>query len=308
MKTILITGSSGFIGEYLTIKFKQDYNIIGIDLSDNHLQICNKFYQGDISDLKFLSKIFNEYKIDLVIHTAAIKSLSSCEDNKKLALNINYDATKNLYLLCKTNNTKLIYISSDQVFYGDLGNYKENDKKVPINYYGQTKSMCEDYLITKPTVTICRTALVFGKVPINQAELFNNIKEKDHIIVQGFIVEHIKERLQKNLPIYLTNDEFCNPTSTNLLYRQIKKIIDLDLSGIIHCCGRERIDRYKFGIKIASILNLDSNLIFPVKSIERLRPKDVSMSIAESEAKLQMKFDNIQQMLVIEKENKHENL
>lgn len=88
-----------------------------------------------------------------------------------------------------------------------------------------------------------------------------------------------------------------SPTSVELIYRQIKEVINKNISGILHCCGGERISRYEFGLKIAKFYNLDSQYISPEDSNDPLRPKDVSLNVKESQKKLGFIFDNIEEML-----------
>jgi len=308
MKTILITGSSGFIGKYLAINFKSGYKVIGIDLDNSSNLICDKFYLGNICDSDIISKIFIENNIDYIIHAAAIKSLNLCEKNKELALDVNYEATKKLYNIAKKHKSKFLYLSSDIIFNGNSGYHEEYSKKNPINYYGITKAMCEDLLMNDPDVAICRTAMVFGRVPKNQKYLFNKIKDYTTLQVQGFIIDHIIYKLKNKNNILLSNDEFCNPTSVDLLFRQIRRIIEFNINGIIHCCGGERISKYEFGEKIATFFNLDSKLILPIKSNDSLRPKDVSMNFKESEDKLDMIFDDVLTMLEMGRIKKNENI
>ena len=87
-KTILITGSSGFIGFHLVKKLLNEYpniNIIGLDnmndyydikLKEDRLSILNKypnfkFIKGSISDKELVDNLFNEYKPDIVVNLAA---------------------------------------------------------------------------------------------------------------------------------------------------------------------------------------------------------------------------------------------
>lgn len=297
MKKILITGSSGFIGQYLACEFSKHYEVIGTDvgaLSNNYL---TKFYQCDIRDKETILRIFMENKIDIVIHTAASKSIPWCEANPIESEDINLNASNFLFEVSKENNIHFIFVSSDIVFSGDEPMYKIGSKKDPINNYGKYKDVFEEIIRNSPKVTICRTALVFGKIPENQFDLKRSMFEKSELVVQGFIVEHVVDRLQNNKKICLPKDEFCSPTSNHLLYLQMEKIASKQVYGIVHCCGSERISRYDFGLKIADYFKLDSNLVTPTVHTDPLRPIDVSLEYIESEKKLGFKYLNIDEML-----------
>jgi len=216
MKTILITGASGFIGEYLAKEFSKNFNIIGIDIIQNKNSFFKEFFTLDIRNYKKVKNIFKKNKVDIVIHSAAVKDLQWCEGNKKEAYSINHLSTIQLYKLSRINNAKFIFISSDQVFDGKRGDYHENSIKNPINYYGKLKVLSEEFLKNKPNVAICRTAMVFGKIPENQKKIFNKIKQKDFLVVQGYIIDHLVYRLKHNQKIKLSKEEWCNPTSNSL--------------------------------------------------------------------------------------------
>ncbi|RRD37461.1 NAD-dependent epimerase/dehydratase family protein [Fusobacterium nucleatum] len=298
-KTILITGLNGFIGQYIGKELMKDFKVIGLDIVDNNEKKCDEFYLGDIRDKNLLEEIFSQNKIDIVIHLGAEKALIKCENNKKESYEINYQATMNLYKLSKKYQAKFIFISSDQVFDGKLGNYQEDSFCSPINYYGELKLKVENDLLKEKdkNIAICRTALDFGKIPENQREIFDSVKKNDKLLVQGFIIDHIIYKLNSREKIILPQNEYMSPTSVELIYRQIKEVINKNITGILHCCGGERISRYEFGLKIAKFYNLDSQYISPEDSNDPLRPKDVSLNVEESQKKLGFMFDNIEEML-----------
>lgn len=296
-KTILITGASGFIGEYLSKRFGNEYDIIGIDIMDDNEALFKKFYKVDICNGNEIKKIFQENSINYVIHCAAAKHLKWCEEHRDQSYDSNFLATKNLYKLSKSIGAKFIFLSSDQVFDGRNGNYKESSEKHPINHYGTLKDLSEDYLLKDKSVAICRTAMVFGKIPENQKTFFEEIRDKDYLVVQGYIVDHVLYKLKNNQRIVLPKDEYCNPTNTCLLYRQIESIVKNDLSGIFHCCGGERISRYDFGKKIACLFKLNDSNIDSSQSNDVLRPRDVSMSSEESSKITRIRYSKINEMI-----------
>lgn len=296
-KRILITGASGFIGRYLCEILSNQYQILGIDIKDQKADKRYKFIKLDICNFKKLMELFDKYNFDIVIHSAAAKHLVWCERNRDKSYQTNFVATKNLYGLAKQKKAKFIFVSSDQVFDGKGGNYHEASSKHPINHYGTLKDLCEEFLIEDKGVAICRTAMVFGNIPDNQKKLFNKIKEKEFLIVQGYIMDHLIYRLKNKKGILLPEDEFCNPTSTNLFSKQIITVIEKNLTGILHCCGGERVSRFEFGKTIARLLNLNPAYIDSSPSNDILRPKDVSMKTNKTEKLMGFNFPKIKQMI-----------
>lgn len=298
LKTVLVTGSSGFIGSDFVRQYNSKYRIIGLDLmnpEDDNLLYMQ--YIGDVCNKGLLDNIFDKQEIDIVIHTAAEKSLILCEKERERAYRINYEATMYLASLAESYNAHFIFISSDQVFHGDSKYSAEDCKTNPINYYGKLKSMVEAKLKGKPNVSICRTALVFGEIPNWQKNYFDSIKSDETLAVQGFIVQQTKYCLENGLKIILPADEFVSPTHVRLLSNQIDTIIRNNIFGILHCCGGDRISRYEMGLEIATHYGLNNKFICSNGVENPLRPKDVSLNCEKTEHLLNMRFPDFKTML-----------
>ncbi len=298
-KTILVTGSNGFIGSAFATYAKDKYFLIGLDRISRHCDRlgCDAEYQIDVKDSDAVEKLFLQYKIDAVIHTAAEKSLIQCEQNPQAAYEVNYAASKRLYDLCLKYHAKLIYLSSDQVFDGRKGNYSETAPVSAINNYGKLKIMVENLLLRDSSVAICRTALVFGEIPPEQTEYFDTIKEQPDLAVQGYIVQQTVNCLSKGLPIHLPDDEFVSPTHVMELSKQLVAVIERDAHGILHCCGKGRISRYEMGLEIASHYKINAGSIVHASGNNPLRPKDVSLDCTHTESCLGFEFMNFRKAL-----------
>lgn len=295
---ILITGCNGFIGKGFIKEYSHKYKIIGVDKIKDIQKIKNyKEYNIDICNLVEIEKILLEDKITCIIHTVAEKSLINCEENKEIAYKINYETTMKLAELSKKYNIKFIFISSDQVFDGKFGNYKENSETNAINYYGQLKIMVEEKLKSLNRCAICRTALVIGSIPNEQKEYFDSIKMQSELAVQGFIVQQVQFCLKNNLKIHLPADEFVSPTHIKLLAKQLDIIIEKDLTGIFHCSGNDCISRYQMGKMIASKYKLNDMYIDGSEGTNPLRPKNVSLNCEYTENKFGIKFSSFEEML-----------
>lgn len=179
---IIVTGDKGFLGSRLANKLKNDHIVIGLNRK-----------VGDMSDFKVVHDFISKHKPDVVIHCAAIGDIRKCEENKELAYKSNYIATKNIASACVDNNSRMVYISSDQVYdaFTD-GQISELTSTNPNNYYGQLKVMSEKDV--------------------------QNIVPKNHIArigwqydwcqdSRGGILELVSKAILTNTPVY------CNPNT-----------------------------------------------------------------------------------------------
>lgn len=298
-EVILVTGCNGFIGKGFIEEFSYKYKIIGVDKIKSSSKVRDyKEYNFDISNLEKLEEVLLSDKVTCIIHTAAEKSLINCEKNKEEAYKINYETTIKLAELSEKYKIKFIFISSDQVFDGKQGNYKENDKVSAINYYGKLKIMAEEKLKNISKCAICRTALVIGNIPEEQKIYFDSIKMQSELVVQGFIVQQVKYCLKNNIKINLPINEFVSPTHVRLLAKQLDVIIEKDISGILHCSGNDCISRYEMGKMIATKYNLSDTCINGAEGTNPLRPKNVSLNCEYTEKKLEIKFLSFNEMLM----------
>ena len=122
---------------------------------------------------------------DIVIHAAAFTNVDDCEKNKDRAFAVNVQGTRNIADAVEKIGAKVVYISTDFVFDGKKGMYKEIDSTKPINYYGITKlngerivdKLLDDYIIA-------RTSVLYGWNPFSQnfaTWLINQLENRNKI-------------------------------------------------------------------------------------------------------------------------------
>ena len=134
MKT-LVFGASGFVGFYL----KRYFNAVGTAQSDkNGNRKVNFLNENEIV------KIINSEKPDLIINSAGLTNVDECERNPDLAFKLNGDSVRTIARESQKINAKFVQMSTDYVFDGAKGNYKETDSTNPINVYGKSKLLGEE--------------------------------------------------------------------------------------------------------------------------------------------------------------------
>ena len=127
---ILITGGDGEFCKHL------------VEQGKKHSFLTPTKKEADISDYCQLDRYFYEHqsKFDIVIHAAAItRPMVIHEDNPTLSIKTNIIGTSNMVLMCEKYNKKIVYISTDYVYKGIDGNYKEIDAMKPFTKYGWSK-------------------------------------------------------------------------------------------------------------------------------------------------------------------------
>jgi len=274
---ILITGGLGYIGRFIRKYLKDKYEVISTDCK-NQQDIEYKFEYLDITDIAQVNSQLTLLKPDVIIHLAGIKDLNFSQKNKEITYNINVNGTKNLIEACKGSGTKMIFLSTDYVFDGQKGLYKEEDRVNPQTYYGVTKVEAEKLIRDSlDNYAIIRTGGVFGAYDKAMSPLFS----------------WLLDNLKAGRPIEAFVDVYNSPTPLKVLGDGIEKLIKTDKTGVFHIAGPERINRFDFFKKIAAHFGFDEDLIKPIKNKDSdqsfLRPKDISLDTSRAKAALDIK-------------------
>jgi len=241
IKRILITGANGYVGSNLTTYLSPKYQIYSTDLTPSKKA---QFFPADIAKYNEIYSVIEKSSPEIIIHTAGLSSLGECEKNPKKAYAVNVLGTRNIINAVKKLNpkSKLVFMSSDYVFSGDRGNYKEDDERIPKTVYGKTKVESENDIVGNlENYLIVRSANIYGR----GGNFFN------------FLIGSLESGISND---YFSN-LFYTPTPIDYLLKALEFLIARDFKGIIHIAGREKVSRYEFALKAALALGKDRSLI-----------------------------------------------
>jgi dTDP-4-dehydrorhamnose reductase len=253
MKNVLVTGGSGLLGQHINIAVSNKFNLHTI--YKNHIGNCKKFPSSkvDILNKSELQLIFQKFKPEVVIHTAAITNPVPKENQSvKEYFDTNVTATKSVVQLCERYHSKIIYISTDLVYAGYRGSFlKEDAKLIPASLYAETKLVGEMKVKeSTDNYLILRTALLYG---------FGLNHSRSHF-------HFMYDELRKNKPIKLFIDQFRTPISLKDSAQIITELAGMNLKAeIINLGGKERVSRFELGEMLCSITGFDKNLIQKIK-------------------------------------------
>lgn len=164
---IAITGKSGLLSQELQ-KIYPD--LIILDRLKYNIIYSN------------ISKKIKNINPDIIIHAGAITNSNIVKKNPIQAIKTNIIGTANISNYCINENKKLIYISTDYVYEGSSGNYRETDPVLPYNEYAWTKLGGECSVKLVPNSLIIRTSFGDSKFPYDVAWV-NQLVSKDYVDV-----------------------------------------------------------------------------------------------------------------------------
>jgi dTDP-4-dehydrorhamnose reductase len=238
---ILITGSNGLLGQKLLHKLRGDSNVELIATSKGTNRVSEKnnytYFDLDITNENTVAKLISEQKPNVVINTAAMTNVDLCEDNKAECDALNVNAVQYLADACQQIDAHLIHISTDFIFDGEDGPYKEEDKPNPLSYYGLSKLKSEQLLEAHAVKwTVLRTIIVFG------------VGER---LSKGNIVLWAKGALAKGDPLNIIDDQFRAPTLAEDLADACISAAKKKAYGIFNASGKDIMSIYEIVERIA---------------------------------------------------------
>lgn len=172
---VLMIGGFGFIGKHVIEAISHSHSItvfsdpIAVEENQTYSkQRGLRVITGDVTDTAAIKRAFAIEKPDAVIHLAALTGLNKCNQNPSLAFSINVFGTYNVIMECITTSSKLIFISSREVYgEGVVGRTAEDTQLSPNNVYGTTKMLAEKLVTWAKSkfglkCTILRLTNVYG--------------------------------------------------------------------------------------------------------------------------------------------------
>ena len=249
---ILITGANGLLGQHL-VKLLLDttaHDIIATGKGEPRYVVQDSrlhYYALDITDGMAVHLLFEKLLPDTIVHCAALTQADECELNPIKAWEINVTATRFIVDAAKKINAFLIFISTDFVFDGMNGPYKETDTVNPVSYYGSTKVAAEKAVAESGLpYAIARTCLLYGNILIG---------------TRSNIVSWVKENLEQGKKIKVVGDQWRTPTYVEDLAKGILLIVEKKATGFFHISGEDFLSPYDMAVATADYLHLDKSLM-----------------------------------------------
>lgn len=284
---ILVTGASSSPG-YKTV----------LELSARGYDVLAIYNQHDFPDVDRVRKIrldltqfdkvvefLHQEKPDLIVHMAALGDVDKCEEDRALAWLVNVEVTRVLARQARKLSIPFLYLSTDYVFDGERGMYREDEPPCPVNYYGLTKLIAEEVVRSMlDKFLIVRTSAIYGLGPGRPN--FGKV---------------LIEKLSKGESVRALVDQYLSPTLNTMLAKAIAELLEKNVwNEIFHIAG-ERVSRYEFAIKLAEKFGFDKSKIEPIymKDIawKAKRPRDSSLDTTKARKLISVEFYSLEKSL-----------
>lgn len=259
---ILITGSTGLLGQALVTQLRRSSEVMGLSRHTASAGGPVASFVCDLTDGEATRRVVRQLKPELIIHAQALANVDRCEQEPALAYAQNVQTTANLLQACEERpSCGLVYVSTDYVFNGTKSTpYDEQDAPCPLGVYGSTKLAAEQLVLSRTRTVVVRTSTLFGS---------GRATFCDSIVLQ----------LKAQTPVEAFVDQVTSPTYTEDLAAGIQELITVLFPSwqpthprLYHVVNSGGCSRLAFATRIAELIGADAALIRAIPMAAQRRP------------------------------------
>ena len=258
---ILYTGSNGLLGQKIsraTPTFPQ-HEFLATSRGANRIQNMGTaaYASMDITNSEDVLRVVEEFQPDVIIHGAAMTHVDECELYPEQATLVNVGGTRNMAEAAQQVDAHLVHISTDFIFDGKDGPYKEEAEPNPVSHYGWTKLEAEKIIEQLSSYSILRTVLVIGMA---------------EDLSRSNIVAWAMGALEKGKAINVVDDQFRTPTLAEDLAQGTLLAADQKAHGVFNIAGPDYMSIYELVGQVAQYFSLSMDSVTRVDSTTLNQP------------------------------------
>ena len=262
MKTILVTGSNGLLGQKLVELLTQqpDKKVIATARGENRLPFKEgyDYFSMDITKPEEVASVIQKTMPDVIVHGAAMTNVDQCEFEKETCWAQNVKAVEYMVEACRKHDIFLCHVSTDFIFDGAAGPYTEEGDANPLSFYGWSKYAAEKVVQHSGIRwAIARTVLVYG-IAFDMS--------------RSNIILWVKKSLEEGKNIKVVTDQWRTPTLAEDLAMGCFLIADKEAEGVFNISGKDLLTPYEMAMMTADYFGLDKGLIAEADSSNFTQP------------------------------------
>ncbi|MBV9002099.1 MAG: sugar nucleotide-binding protein [Solirubrobacterales bacterium] len=288
---IYLTGASGFVGSNLAYVFahEQDAEVV----APGHENV-------DLTNELVVRRSVLATRPDAIVHAAIWNDPAGLRSDRRRAWDAYVGATRNVVAAGNAIDAHIVLISTDWVYDGTQGPARESDPPNPINTYGFLKACSE--LVVRETAARGTIARVAGVQGVHRARA-NAPRTQDAGF--GYLVVSLVEALRAGERFKVWDgpglNQLATPTLATDAARLVWRALEREVTGVLHCCGAEHVDRVGLARRAAEVFELDADLIdvapSPLSGGEPV-PRDTRLDAAATARALDVELSALGEMLV----------
>ncbi len=251
---VAVTGANGLLGGAVVAQLSGEHTVLATDKGPSTL--APGPYQWADVDLAVegaVERALVEFRAEAVLHAAALTDVDGCERAPDLAWRVNVGGTEQVARACRALGARLVAVSTDYVFDGDRGDYREEDVPNPRGVYARSKRCAEEAaLLIAPDAAVARVAATFtGRAGAKRT-----------------FPAQVVENLGRGEPVKAFSDQVVSPTlAENAAEMTLELLLQHDYRGVLHTAGATALSRVELAQRVAARFGL-SGPIVPVRTAD----------------------------------------
>lgn len=271
VRRVFITGGSSYLGQYLVPAAAEQYDIHYTYFRNDPLALASATCLN-LLDRNAVLSLVREYEPDVIIHTAG----SNRPPDMEAVIRRGAD---HIVEAAGLNEIRLIHLSSDVVFDGRQGPYRENDPVNPLHAYGRAKAAAEAMVKTLADHVIIRTSLIYG------------LEIMDHS------TRWIADSLRAGREVTLFADQWRSPVWAHSLSQACLELVESEFQGTVHIAGEQSMTRADFGLKLLDWWGIDQRDALRIGPSDERWPRDCRLDITLAQSLLTTRLPGVSEVL-----------
>lgn len=256
----LIVGASGFLGSNLGWFLRDRVELCGLSRRAPRSSIFPYWHSVDVlTRMGYLETLLRDFHPTVVVNALSLTGHEACEVNQAVARRLNGQFVGELASVCQSIDARLIHISTDAVFDGSRGMYREGDEPSPFSTYGETKLVGESSALMETGKALVLRTNFFGWSPGGASS----------------ILEFFCRAAQSRSATPGYSDFIVTTLYVQQLAALIYQLAPSPYSGILHVASSNPLSKLAFGRRVFAQSGADPRLVYSTSS-PGMRPGIVS--------------------------------
>lgn len=263
---ILVTGASGFLGRAVVDQLQQGYRVAAL----GHRQAEGHIRSLDLRDAMAWRAELEAAAPDVVVHCAAYRDPDFCEQHQEETRRLNITPVRVLVDTLPLT-ARIIFISTDYVFDGGKPPYHEEQKRHPINFYGQSKLEAEDAVLERAQSVVLRIPLLMGCGPT---------------FAQSGMIAKLIQAIRADEPADMDDRIMRFPTDIQDVARTIRFLIESNAAGIYHFSSPVGKTQYGWALTLCALMGISPECLRAVDGSNNrsaVRPMNSQLAMSRFE-------------------------
>jgi dTDP-4-dehydrorhamnose reductase len=269
---VAVTGANGLLGGAAVAQLLGKHTVLATDRGPPLLPPGpHDWADADLAVPGAIEHALIDFRAEAVLHAAALTDVDGCERTPELAWRVNVGGTEEVARACRSMGARLVAVSTDYVFDGTRGGYREDDLPAPRGAYARSKRCGEEAaLLVAPDAAVARVAATFtGRAGAKRT-----------------FATQVIDSLRRGEPVRAFCDQVVSPTlAENAAEMLLELLLEHAYRGILHASGAAALSRVEFAERLAVRFGL-SGTIVPVRTadVKLLAPRPLDSSLCVDRA------------------------